>query len=257
MSSTVEKALTLLELLSTHDEPVRLAELSRAASMNKSTAFRMLEVMSQLGYVTQDGPNGRYMMTTRMWEIGVRAFQRSDLRRLAQPYLAELVEATGETAVLTRRDGGEVVLVEKVDCAHPLQAIAPLGSRSPIHASSFGKAFLIADLVQRHDIGALDLARFTPQTVTDIERLRAELEASLGQGAAVGRDEYREGVSGVAAPVMGADGQAHGTIGISMPSLRLSDAALPRLIKEVAAVARRFSAALGYEEPAEAAMAPG
>lgn len=259
MSSTVEKALTLLELLSTHDEPVRLADLSRAAAMNKSTVFRMLEAMSNLGYVTQDAPNGRYMMTTRMWEIGVRAFQRSDLRRLAQPYLVELVETTGETAVLTRRDDGEVVLVEKVDCVHPLQAIAPLGSRSPVHASSFGKAFLLADLAQGRDIGTLEMTRFTPRTVTDPDLLLAELQASLETGAAIGRDEYREGVSGVAAPVLGADGQAHGSIGISMPSLRLSDAALPRLIQQVAAVARRFSTALGHEPPPVAAPkeAPG
>lgn len=254
MSSTVERALTLLELLSTYDEPVRLADLSRAASMNKSTAFRMLEVMSQLGYVTQDAPNGRYLMTTRMWEIGVRAFQRSDLRKLAEPFLAELVEATGETAILTRRDGDEVILVEKVDCTHPLQAIAPMGSRSPIHASSFGKAFLLADLALGRGIENLQLARFTAQTVTDHDTLRAELEEGLARRAVVGRDEYREGVSGVAAPVVGADGLAHGAIGISMPSLRLSDDSIPILVEKVAAVARRFSARIGHEAPTEAAQ---
>src|SRR5690606_37621135 len=176
MSGTVEKALKLLELLSTYDAPVRMAELSRAAGMNKSTAFRLLETMAQLGYVTQDEPNGRYLMTTRMWEIGVRAFHRNDLRVAARPYLRELVERTGETAILTRRDGADVIIVEKVDCAQHLQAIAPLGSRSPIHASSFGKAFLMVDPPEK--LGALELVRFTDRTLTDRAALLADLARS-------------------------------------------------------------------------------
>ncbi|MEI5681738.1 IclR family transcriptional regulator [Mesorhizobium sp. CGMCC 1.15528] len=244
MSGTVEKALTLLELLSSYDAPVRMAELSRAAAMNKSTTFRMLEVMSQLGYVTQDEPNGRYMMTTRMWEIGVRAFHRQDLRAAARPYLQELVDATGETALLTSRDGPHVIIVEKVDCAQHLQAIAPLGSRSPVHASSFGKAFLMAELEPK--LTDLELIRFTDKTITDVEALRADIDEARHSGATVGIDEYREGVSGVAAPVIGTDGVAYGAIGISLPTFRLAPKAMPRLMKNVTEVARRFSEQIGF-----------
>lgn len=250
MSGTVGKALTLLELLSTYDGPVRLATLSRAASMNKSTTFRMLEVMSQMGYVTQDEPNGRYMMTTKMWEIGVRAFHSNDLRMSARPYLQELVEELGETAILTRRGDADVIIVEKVDCAQPLQAISPLGSRSPIHASSFGKAFLMAE--NEADLSGLDLKAFTPHTLTSVKALRANLEEGRALGAMVGKDEFREGVSGVAAPVIGTDGVAYGTIGVSMPTIRLTDEVLPRLIRTVAATARRFSEQIGYRDPGAA-----
>lgn len=248
MGGTVGKALRLLELLSTYDAPVRLAELSRAASMNKSTTFRMLDVMSKLGYVTQDEPNGRYLMTTRMWEIGVRAFQRNDLRAAARPFLQGLVERTGETAILTRRDGPEVVIVEKIDCAQPLQAIAPLGSRSPIHASSFGKAFLMGG--ESPDLSGLELTRFTDRTVIDPDALLAEIEAGRARGAMVGVDEYREGVSGVAGPVIGADGAVHATIGISMPTLRLVEDALPGLVEAIAETAVKFSQQIGFSEAA-------
>lgn len=246
MSGTVEKALKLLELLSTYDGPVRMAELSRAANMNKSTVFRMLEVMSQMGYVTQDEPNGRYMMTTKMWEIGVRTFQRNDLRAAARPYLQELVDKLGETAILTRRDGGDVIIVEKVDCAQHLQAIAPLGSRSPIHASSFGKAFLMTEPAER--IAALGpaLEGFTGRTLTTLDALRADLDRARAAGAAVGSDEYRDGVSGVAAPVIGTDGKTYGTVGISLPTFRLTEAALPDFTRTVAEVARRFSRQIGH-----------
>ncbi|MDP3342427.1 IclR family transcriptional regulator [Frigidibacter sp.] len=246
MSGTVEKALKLLELLSKYDGPVRMAELSRAADMNKSTAYRMLEVMSQMGYVTQDEPNGRYMMTTRMWEIGVRAFQRNDLRVAARPYLQELMEQTEETAILTRRDGCDVIIVEKVDCAQQLQAMVPLGSRSPIHASSFGKAFLMVEPADRVLALGPDLKRFTEQTITDLGALQANLDKARIEGAAVGVNEYREGVAGVAAPVIGTDGVTYGAIGISLPSFRLTDAARTRFLTAVSEVARRFSEQIGH-----------
>lgn len=250
MSGTVGKALTLLELLSRYDGPVRMAELARAAGMNKSTAYRLLETMSQLGYVTQDEPNGRYLMTTRMWEIGVRAFQRSDLRIAAKPYLEELVAKTGEMAVLCRRDGRDVIVVEKVDCSHPLQAITHLGSRSPIHASSIGKAFLMTEPPGKLAELAPHLLRFTANTITELEALAANIEEARAHGTAVGRDEYREGVSGVAAPVIGTDGVAYATIGISVPTYRLSSELLPSYRQIVADVARRFSRQIGHDKAA-------
>ena len=249
MSGTVEKALKLLELLSTYDGPIRMAELSRAAKMNKSTAFRMLEVMSQMGYITQDEPNGRYMMTSKMWEIGARVFQRNDLRAAARPFLHELVDKLGETAILTRRDGKDVIIVEKVDCAQNLQAMAPLGSRSPVHASSFGKAFLMTEPAERVLALGPSLASFTARTITDLAALRAELDRAKAAGAAMGRDEYLDGVSGVAAPVIGADGKTYGTIGITMPTFRLTSEKLPVLIRAVADVARRFSRQIGHGGP--------
>src|SRR6476661_2475223 len=108
LSGTVEKALRVLELLSTYDTPVRLADLSRELDMNKSTTYRMLERMSQLGYVRQDEPNGRYMLTVRMWEVGVRAFRRFDIRSWARPYLEQIEQETEETAILAILDGQEV-----------------------------------------------------------------------------------------------------------------------------------------------------
>lgn len=250
MSGTVAKAFNLLELLSKYDGPVRMADLARAASMNKSTAYRLLETLSQLGYVTQDEPNGRYLLTTKMWEIGVRAFQRSDLRIAAKPYLEELVAKTGEMAVLSRRDGRDVIVVEKVDCSHPLQAITLLGSRSPIHASSIGKAFLMTDPPEKLAELAPHLVRFTDRTITDIDTLIAHVAEARSAGTAIGRDEYREGVSGVAAPVIGTDGVTYATIGISVPSYRLTDDLLPKYRQIVADVARRFSRQIGHDKAA-------
>lgn len=245
MSGTVEKALKVLELLSTYDAPVRLAELSRELGMNKSTTYRMLERMGQLGYVRQDEPNGRYMLTTRMWEIGVRAFRRFDLRAWAQPHLAAIERGLSETAVLAILDGSDVVIIDKCESSQALQTFSPLGSRTPVHASSLGKACLMADATSEHLKGLHSLQRFTPKTITSFANLRAEIDQARASGVAVAFDEFAEGVSGVAAPVTGIDDATLAVIGVTIPTIRAEGARLELAKTVVRDEASKLSRTLG------------
>lgn len=248
MSETAEKAIKVLELLSTYDAPVRLVDLAQGLKMNKSTAYRLLEKMRQLGYVRQDEPNGRYMLTVRMWEIGVRAFRRFDMRFWARPYLERIREATNETTVLAVLDGREVVIVDKIDSLQAVQTFSPLGSRSPLHCSSLGKAFLMTN-VDRLLLGVTEpLEAFTAKTVTSLAKLRSDIAAAQRDGVAVACDEFREGVSGVSAPVHGIEGVALGVIGITLPTARASGPSLAEAKTIVRDAAAELSRALGRTE---------
>ncbi|MGD9865244.1 MAG: IclR family transcriptional regulator, partial [Pseudodonghicola sp.] len=220
MSGTVGKALRLLELLSTYDTPVRLSELSRDAAMNKSTAYRMLEAMGRLGYVQQDEPNGRYMITTKMWQIGVRAFQRLDIRNIAKPYLDTLARETDEPAVLAIVEGNDAVIVDRAASSQAIQTVSQIGSRTPIHCSSLGKAYLMVGTEEKLQRLKRPFQQVTPKTLTRIADLRKDVEEAIAAGIATAYDEYDEGVSGVSAPILGGDGKVHCAIGITLPTAR-------------------------------------
>lgn len=246
MSATVEKALKVLELLSTYSAPVRLAELSRELGMNKSTTYRMLEKMGQLGYIRQDELNGRYMLTTRMWEIGVRAFQRFDIRSWGRPYLQKIEREAHETAVLAILDNHDVVIVEKCNSSQAVQTFSPLGSRTPLHCSSLGKAFL---MVHAEDFSSLlnkPLQRFTDHTITTIRDLRKEIDHAKQEGVTTAFDEFSVGVSGVSAPILGVDAKALAVIGITLPSVRAEGTHLEHAKKVVREQAAEFSRSMGY-----------
>lgn len=247
MSGTVEKALNLLERLSTYDAPVRLSDLSRDIGMNKSTAYRMLETMRQQGYVQQEEPNGRYMITSKMWQIGVRAFQRIDIRNLARPFLESLSQQTDEPAVLAIIEGSDVVIVDRCASSQAVQTISQVGSRTPLHCSSLGKAYLMVDSERRLEALKRPLQAFTPKTITRLDDLRRNLAECAGAGVATAFDEYREGVSGVSAPVLGSDGKVHGMIGITLPTPRATGAAFDAARRMVRDHALRLSAELGHE----------
>lgn len=247
MSGTVEKALRLLERLSTFDAPVRLSQLSRDIGMNKSTAYRMLETMRQMGYVQQDEPNGRYMITSKMWQIGVRAFQRIDIRNLARPFLEELSQQTNEPAVLAITEGTDVVIVDRCASSQAVQTISPVGSRSPMHCSSLGKAYLMIDTETKLSLLARPLERFTDKTIVNVADLRADIASSTDAKLALAFDEYREGVSGVSAPIIGSDAVVHAIIGITLPTPRAEGPSFEVCKSAVRAQALRLSAELGHD----------
>lgn len=242
MSTTVEKALKVLELMSAHGAPMRLADLSRELGMNKSTTYRLLEKMGQLGYVRQ-GDDSRYMLTTRMWAIGVRAFRNFDLRAWAEKHLEDLARETGETAVLAVPEGAEVVIIDKRESVQAVKTMSPLGSRSPVHVSSLGKALLMVD-ADRILPGIKRLSKHTPRTIATLPALRAEIERARAAGLAEGFDEFTEGVSGVSAPVQGVDGGLLGAIGVTLPSMRCTDAHLATIRAAVKSHAERLSRVL-------------
>jgi IclR family acetate operon transcriptional repressor len=69
----------------------------------------------------------------------------------------------------------------------------------------------------------------------------AELTAIRLQGFAMNREERYEGVCGIAAPVMAADGSAHAAVAIQGPSLRLT----PKRLEQLSAVVRAAADEIG------------
>lgn len=245
MSETAEKAIRLLELLSTCEAPTRLIDLARGLGMNKSTTYRMLEKLRQLGYVRQEEPNGRYMLTVKMWEVGVRAFRRFDLRAWTRPYLERINQTLNETAALAVLDHREVVIVDKIDCSQAVQTFSPLGSRSPIHCSSLGKAFLMTDFDGLMAEARDPLQAFTSRTITTIARLRADIERARPEGVAIAVGEFNEEVSGCSAPILGLEGAALGVLGITLPTARAGGKKLETAKAVVRENAAELSRSLG------------
>jgi IclR family acetate operon transcriptional repressor len=60
------------------------------------------------------------------------------------------------------------------------------------------------------------LPRLAPRTVADRRALDRELMRIRSEGAAVEVEEYVAGIAGVAAPVLGADGEVCAALGISV-----------------------------------------
>ena len=242
MEKTLAKGLRLIETLARLGHPVGVTEAANAVGLQKSNAHRLLRSLAELGYVRQIADTGRYELTLRLWEMGSRVIARLDIAAEATPAMRKLATLTKETVHLSLLEGDEVVYVHKIDSPHPVRAYSAIGGRAPAHCVATGKALLA---FQPPDAGDDTKVRksFTAATITEPAQLRRELERIRKLGHAINRGEWREGVFGVAAPILDASGRAVAAIGLSGPQDRFRPKAMKAWTPLVMAAARDLSRA--------------
>ena len=66
-----------------------------------------------------------------------------DVLSTIHPYLKELADISGETVHLVKRDGLDVVYIDKVESSsNSVRMVSRVGSRTPMYRSGVGKALL-------------------------------------------------------------------------------------------------------------------
>lgn len=246
MSTTIRKALSLLELLSEREEPRSVSELARDLGWQKSNVHFILSSLCANGYVEQDPATKRYFPTLKLWELGNRVLGRLDLRRVASPFLASLAETTGETVSLAILDHDEVLYLHKVDSPKPVRAYTPEGRRAPAYCTSTGKAMLAYQPEEVIARVAAHIERHTSRTLTNVRELKLELRRIRELGYSMNRGEWRDSVRGVAVPILDGTQKVVAAIGVFGPAERLPTKSLNRLAARVQKTGDAISSALGY-----------
>lgn len=219
---SVLTALRVLEAVS-QLQPVGLSELTRRLGLPKTTVQRGLVALADAGWLENDQVDPtRWIVSTKAFVVGSTVGNRSSLRDRALPHMNELGADVRETIHLMIPDGDQVVLIERLDSPHPVRAIAPLGARAALHASSNGKAILAhlpEDEMARYMERGLTAA--TQQTITQPTKLYEELALIKKRGYAVANEELQEGVVSVAAPILTFGSRPVGSLSISGPKSRM------------------------------------
>lgn len=223
-SRTLSRGLLLLKALGQDAEGATVSGLADVTGLDRAVLYRLLDTLSEEGFVTRDPETRRYRLGLSMLELGVRAAQGLEVRRLAGPALRALSDDTNETACLVVRDREDVVVVEVIEPdGRFVQVNYRVGFRHPLGMAAHGKALLA----------------FLP----DGERLN-ELRPVRQRGVAYTRDEIEPGAAGVAAPVFDHTGRAVAAVGIVAPTARLPEP--ENVALRVLRSAREISERLGW-----------
>ncbi|GAB2448511.1 IclR family transcriptional regulator [Streptomyces incanus] len=238
---SLERAFDLLERMTDAGGEVGLSELSASSGLPLPTIHRLMRTLVACGYVRQQ-PNRRYALGPRLIRLGESSSRL--LGTWARPYLARLVEETGETANMALLDGDEVVYVAQVPSKHSMRMFTEVGRRVLPHSTGVGKA-LLADFPSQ-DVRAL-LARTgmpaaTDRTLTTPEGFLAALDEVRRQGYAIDDNEQEIGVRCLAVPVPHAPTPA--ALSISGPAGRVTEAATERIVPVLQQVATELSEVL-------------
>ena len=245
-------ACRVLKWLDTTDKPASVGQIATALKIPRTTVLRIVTTLESEGLVIahEDG----LALGAGLVPLGLHALAGIDLRRAAQPILAQLAKETGETAhVAIPAHGFKALLAEVCQSPNPVRAGAPAGTLVDLYCSSTGKVFL-SELYSDHLAEICEMhppVRHTKHTHITPSALKREITEIRRRGYAVDEEEFAPGVRCIAAPVRDASGATIAALGITGPATRVSSERTEALAKLVRAAALKISLGLGHspEEP--------
>jgi IclR family KDG regulon transcriptional repressor len=249
--NSVLRALTILDLLGKINGELGITEISHELKINKSTVYRLLATLVSSGYAQQNPKTEKYRLGIHLAELGMTVLNQLDLRQTARPFLRELMEYCDEAIHLGILEHNEVVYIDKFNVDRPLTMGSRIGSRSPAYCTGLGKAllaFIPTKNLEQLLTQASSLRRYTPNTLTEPERIKEHLARVRTQGYAIDDEEHELGIRCVAVPIRNHLGETVAAVSVSGPTLRMTREKLDLVIPKVIEVGKAISHTLGYKE---------
>jgi DNA-binding IclR family transcriptional regulator len=239
--SVLERVFALLDCFTAEEPALTLAQMSARTGIPRSTVHRLANTLVEQRLLERT--DSGFRLGLRQFELGELVEDRRKLRDASLPAIQELFEQTHETVHLGVLDGLDVLYFVKVVGYHAFPLPTRSGGRWPMHSSALGKAMLAyAPPATIDAVLASGLKRLTRHTITQPERLRAQLDAVRDTGTAFEYEESVLGNSCVAAPILDASGQALAAVSVSGPTVRLrAEQRAPIVRRAAAQISRQIS----------------
>ncbi len=242
-NQSVERSFAILECVGAAENPVPLTIIVRETGLNRATVFRMLAVLTRMGWIYKNQADSTYVLGYKAFVLGRRKNQLETVTHHARPFIRRLAGDLGETVHLAAREGMQIVYFDKVGPPDGQPVSTAVGMRLDAHANAAGKAvlaWLVPDEVRQLYSQYPPDAR-TARTITGVDALLHELSAIRVQGYAVDEGEMIPGLTSVAAPIMDGLGRAVAAISVSGPESGFGPARVRLLASRLTATAAEIS----------------
>jgi len=219
---TVERALTVLEIVATSAEPLQVRDIAEQLGHNLSSTYHIVNTLLTRGYLDRE-PGGTLHVGPKAGLLASSLERSNDFGRQLRPYLERLSTDCGETVALTKRVGYRAVVQVTIDGNRPLRVGGlPTGYSGSEERRPSGRAVLA--FVPAAEVEALlahDFAHLPADEVrARLEALMAELQEIRAMGYVLDEGRYEKGICCVAAPFFDASGTVAGSVVVSAPSIR-------------------------------------
>ncbi len=244
----LERALSIMELLSTNPKGLTLGEIMKTLSIAKSSAFRITSTLIFKNYLQKNETTKKITLTRKMLTLGISSMNEQSIVENSIDVMRALRDELKESVMLGIILGSKGTILEQVPSTYPVKLFVEPGTQFSLHSSVGGKcilAFLPED--QRTKIlKDKKLTKFTENTIVSKKEFNIGLQEVQKKGYAVDNSEDIQGVNCVGAPIFNEYGYPIAALWITGPSGRLPHKHFDKNGKVVARYAMEISAKLGY-----------
>lgn len=197
------RTLDCFEVFLRTRRPLTLTELASELHAPMSSSFALVKALKERGYLYSLGSRAGVYPTRKMLAVATEVAAHDPIAELFAPVLAELRDATEETAVLSKRQDDKVIYLIVADGPRIVRFNAEPGRIVSMHTSASGKALLGAldDVPLDEALDRLVLTRQTRASITDRKKLLADVKEGRRRGYQVAMGENVEDVMAIAATV--------------------------------------------------------
>lgn len=247
MISSIRRACDVISCF-TVDEPVLgNAEIAEKLNLSRSTTHHILKTLCNEGVLMKDG-NRKYRLGWKIlsWNNGVM-FQH-DIYNKALPIVKELTERFRGTVYIGMYDKGDVIFVLRISAKDADLVPTFLGDRKPAHSTSTGKVLLAFNRSYLQETISHGLSKQGPNTITEVNELKRELERVRKQGYSISINENDTRTYAVAAPIKSYSGETIAAVNLVGSVNYMSNINKSHLISSILNTGRAVSRELGYIE---------
>lgn len=226
-------------------------ELAARVGISRPTAHRLLSALAEQGFVDRDATTGNWLLGPELFLMGTIAAERYDVTEIAREHVVALAEATGESAFLSVRRGGETVCLLRQDGSFPIRSfVLHEGKRFPLGVASAGLAILsyLPTAAAERFLSEVDLeAEYG--TGHSPAALRGRIAATRETGYAVNPALIVPGSWGMGAAVFNAAGQPAWALSLTGVEHRFTPERQPELGRLLLDHAHKLSQQLARSLP--------
>ena len=215
-NTSIEKAVLILKQLAAAPYEYKSIELARKLGMNRSSAYRILQLLKDCDLVISDKAGEYYKVGPEMYHIGTTYLYNNNFHSKLIDILSEISDIIKESVGMAVMDGDKIMSLIEIEVHQPMKLNDVPGRYYPPNKGNYGKvlmAYQDPEYIERVLTGRVFEKTFY-NTLTTKEELLREYALIRGRGYSLSVDELGIDILGVGIPVFGENGRIKACVAV-------------------------------------------
>lgn len=140
---SVEKAITILDCISTNNGELGLTEIGKKLGLPITTLYGFIHTLEKCHMIRKESSTGKYILGEHVLQYAMSCPKENLLMEIVHPFLIKIRDAVNETVHLgIRYNETQVIYIDKVESTNPLRMTSVVGLLDEMDNSAIGNMIL-------------------------------------------------------------------------------------------------------------------